>query len=292
VVKADLLRGRRPRVPDEAGDLRIGEQPDPQYRTLPQPAPPNRPPVPQRPAWYLELAVIAFLLVAYDQIANLADLRVGGAVNRALTLLRLEQRLHIAVERPLDRAGAAHHLAGQVLALYYDLAHILVTVAVLVTVYLVAPQAYRRARFALVVINLGALVVFLALPIAPPRLLPGGGFSDVVANSGTWAAWETTSGVAQHANEYASMPSLHVAWALWVVLAVAATTRRRWVRGLAGTHLVLTIAVVLLTGNHYTLDAVAGAVLAGASWAAFRPTRTVGAADVIRIPEAQATRSR
>jgi hypothetical protein len=220
----------------------------------------------RRPAWYGELPVIAFLLVAYDRIANLADLRVSSAVRRGQDLLGLERAMHIAVERSLDTLVTPHSLLAQALSLYYDFAHGLTTIAVLVTVYLLKPETYRRARSALVLINLVALGTFLALPLAPPRLLPGAGYIDLVASSGTAGAWDSSSSVAQHANEYASMPSLHVAWALWVVFAVFASSSV-WLRALAGTHLAVTIADVLLTGNHYLLDAIAGGALAAISWA-------------------------
>ena len=234
-----------------------------------------------RPAWQGELAVIAFLMVVYDRVADLGALRVGTAVAHARTLLNDERRLHLAFELPLDRFVARHAELGSVLALYYDLAHGLVTIGVLVAVFLAAPHGYRRARRALVLVNLGALAVFLALPLAPPRLVPGAGFVDVVARSGTWSAWQSAPTVARHANDYASMPSLHVAWAVWVLLTVVAATPHIALQRLAWAHLALTVAVVLMTGNHYTADVVAGAGLTGGCWAlaGVRPSRRLRPLD-------------
>ena len=218
-----------------------------------------------RPPLWRELAVVAFLLVVYDQVANLAELRVRTAESHAQVVLRVERDLHLAVEHSLDQLVALHHRLGQGLALYYDLAHILVTMVAFAAAYVWAPAAYRRLRTTLLVINLGALALFVAVPVAPPRLLPGAGYVDVVANSGTWGAWDTASGVSSHANEYASMPSLHVAWALWVVLVAIAMTGNRVWRGLAVAHLAATVTVIVVTGNHWVLDAVAGVALASAS---------------------------
>jgi diacylglycerol O-acyltransferase len=212
----------------------------------------------RRPPLWRELGVVAFLLIAYDQIANLAALRIPGAERRAVDVLHLETTLHIAVERSLDLEAAPHRALGQALAIYYDFAHVLVTMVVLALTYALAPVAYRKLRTSLLAVNLVALVLFLAVPVAPPRLLPGNGFVDIVAGSGTWGSWDATSSVAQHANEYASMPSLHVAWATWVLLATLAVTQRRWWRLAAVAHLVLTVAVIVVTGNHWVLDAVAG----------------------------------
>ncbi len=220
----------------------------------------------RRPVLWGELAVVAFLLVVYDRVSDLSALRIGPAVRRGEQLLQFERDLHVSWERSLDNLAAAHARLGEGLSLYYDLAHGLVSMGVLAVVFVWAPRGYRRARRALVAINLGALVVFVVLPVAPPRLLPGTGFVDVVAHSQTWSAWQNGSVVASHANEYASVPSLHVAWAVWVVLIVWSATDRRGLRALAALHAVTTVVVVVLTGNHYLLDAVAGAVLTVGCW--------------------------
>ena len=81
-------------------------------------------------------------------------------------------------------------------------------------------------------------------------------------------------GVAQRANEYGSMPSLHVAWAVWVALTVASmTTSRAW-RATAWTHVALTSVVVIATGNHYLLDVLAGALTCAVGWAVAVVRRT------------------
>jgi diacylglycerol O-acyltransferase len=99
--------------------------------------------------------------------------------------------------------------------------------------------------------------------VAPPRLLPGGGFVDVVALSGTF---QSGDGAAQHANAFGSMPSLHAGWAIWVALTVMTMTTRWWVRGLAWLHVGLTFVVVIITGNHYLIDIVAGAATVAVAW--------------------------
>ncbi|MDQ1687311.1 MAG: processive 1,2-diacylglycerol beta-glucosyltransferase [Frankiaceae bacterium] len=219
-----------------------------------------------RPHWLGEVLVVLALVVAYDYLVDIVGARVGSALDRGAALLRLEGLLHIDVERTLDHITASSHALTVTLSSYYDLAHVSVTLAVLVAVYARFPQAYRRARNALVLINLIAFAVFVALPTAPPRLLPNSGFVDVVAASGTWGSWEQSSALAAHTNQYASVPSLHIGWALFVLLLVRSVTERRWPRRLAAGHLALTSFVILATGNHYVLDIAAGAVLALVGW--------------------------
>jgi hypothetical protein len=194
-----------------------------------------------RPHWAGELLVLAFLLVIYDQIAGEAATRATVAIRHGRDLLALSPD---GFEKAAD-----HWLAGvgwlrDPASLYYDLAHINVTLVVFVSCYVWAPRAYRRARTSLVVVNLIGLVVFLLYPVAPPRLLPGAGFIDIVGLSGTFQSGDATI---QHSNAYGSLPSLHAAWAFWVGLVVFQMTTRTWLRALAWAHGVLTCLVVIIT---------------------------------------------
>ena len=55
-------------------------------------------------------------------------------------------------------------------------------------------------------------------------------------------------------NTYSGMPSHHISWALWAVLALWPVVRRRWVKVLLALHLALTIAGVAITANHHLID--------------------------------------
>jgi hypothetical protein len=52
---------------------------------------------------------------------------------------------------------------------------------------------------------------------------------------------------------------MHVGWALWAGAAVALLARRRLVRLVAASYPLIIGVVVVVTGNHYVLDALAGA---------------------------------
>jgi hypothetical protein len=223
----------------------------------------------RRPLLVGEITGVLFLLFGYDRVAAFAGGRAAPAVAHGRHLLTAERSLHLAVEYRLDHALAGHLGLGRALSVYYDFAHGIVTFGVLGLLYVCRPAGYRTARWALVALNVSALAVFASFPVAPPRLLPDGGFADIVAASGTWGSWETSgSSMAKHANLYAAFPSLHVGQATWVLLVVVATTRRRSLRALAGAHLTLTILVVLSTGNHYVVDVAGGAGLTVLTWCA------------------------
>jgi membrane-associated phospholipid phosphatase len=89
-------------------------------------------------------------------------------------------------------------------------------------------------------------------------MLPGLGYVDVVAASHAVISWH--SGALVHdADQFAAMPSLHIAWAIWSSLAAWRLFRSRIARAVALCYPLVTAFTVLATGNHYVLDVLAGA---------------------------------
>jgi membrane-associated phospholipid phosphatase len=100
-------------------------------------------------------------------------------------------------------------------------------------------------------------------PLMPPRLLPASyGFVDTLAKYPTF--WTFNSGaVNKISNQYAAMPSVHCAWALWCACALVPRVRHIWAKALAVLYPVCTVTAIVLTGNHYFLDAVGGFAVLG-----------------------------
>ncbi len=217
-----------------------------------------------RRAWLpLELTIVAALIFVYGRIRALADTRTSLSLHDGLQVLAAERHLGLDFELPMNLWLAGHHQLSEISSWYYQLAHLSVTLSVLVACFIYRPDIYRAARNALVLINVIALAVFWVYPVAPPRLLPGGRYIDVTQMTGVATASSTAA-----PNLYAAMPSLHTAWAVWAVVIVFLMVRVWWVRALSVVHPVLTVAVIIATGNHYFLDTVAGAAVTLAAAAA------------------------
>jgi hypothetical protein len=215
-------------------------------------------PSPRTPPWWLELLFVAWLCTLYDLLTNEAPVRRAAAIAHGRALLHVEQLLHVSPELTLTRWMARHHTLALVAATFYDNAHFVVTFGVLAWLWWRHPDAYRPLRTALVLTNVIAFAVFLLDPTAPPRLIPGSGFVDVVAQTHAIGSWHTGA-LAHDADQYAAMPSLHLAWAWWSAVAVWRCCRWRAVRALAALYPPLVTIAVLGTGNHYLLDTLAGA---------------------------------
>jgi PAP2 superfamily len=210
-----------------------------------------------RPRWWGELLVLAWLAWLYDIVNNFAPLREKAALAHGRGILALERSLHVAPELALNRWLAAHHTLAAILSYYYDNAHFVVTFGLLGWLWWRRADIYRPLRNTLVAINVIGMIVFWRYPVAPPRLLVSKGFTDVVAASHTVGSWHTGS-LATDANQFAAMPSLHIAWAVWCTLALWQLSRKTWVRVLATLYPCLTAFAVLATGNHYLLDLLGG----------------------------------
>ncbi|WP_019634140.1 bifunctional phosphatase PAP2/O-acyltransferase family protein [Actinomadura atramentaria] len=222
-------------------------------------------------AWR-ELLVGLAVFALYALVVMLPeDARRAAARRHADTLYGWERALRIDVEHALN-GWLAHQPVLRVLANYeYAVTYIASALGLLVWLYLRHPDRYRTARNTFVVLNLLALACFTLYPLMPPRLMPDLGFVDTVRLGRTWGSWG--SPLVENADQLAAMPSLHMAWTLWVGVELAKTSALRSVQVLNALHILLTGYVIMATANHYVLDAVAAVPLVALSVCTVRRTR-------------------
>jgi LmbE family N-acetylglucosaminyl deacetylase/membrane-associated phospholipid phosphatase len=209
-----------------------------------------------RPRLLGEVAVVVGLLVVYDRVRSMVSVHPSVAVSHGRAILHAESALNVEVEHAVN-AWLTEHAALATLAVgYYQFLHLAAALTILAVCYRYRPVVYRPARNALVLTNVVGLAVFALYPTAPPRLLPGAGFVDTVADVG----FGTDHGPIP-ADQYGALPSLHLAWATWVAVAGFAMTRRRLLRAGLVAHPLLTGLAVVATANHYVLDVASGMLL-------------------------------
>lgn len=207
-----------------------------------------------------ELSLIAVVYSLYDASRFIVEGHQTTALQHAIGVLHLENMMDIAWEQTINAYVSTHELLAVPADYMYATLHYLVTPLVLVWMWRCHRAAYPRARTTLMVATIIGLIGFSLLPVAPPRMLPG--FVDTMAQYAGAGWWSTDAsaprGIGSFTNQFAAMPSLHVGWALWC----------GWQMVRFGKHLITRIAgvvypalitlVVIATGNHYLLDAVAG----------------------------------
>lgn len=141
---------------------------------------------------------------------------------------------------------------------FYDSAHFIAVVGVLVFLFFRMPERYRRWRNTLAICTALGLVGFALFPLLPPRLLGAPyHFIDSVDTIGGLFSLKSKT-VVDMSNLYAAMPSLHTAWSTWCALAVWPAIPKRSLRPLVLLYPLATVFCIVITANHYFVDAAGG----------------------------------
>jgi hypothetical protein len=224
-----------------------------------RPGPLRRRRTPHRPRLWFEILLIAVSYWTYSLIRNAVPEQKAQALRNADWLWRTEHHLGIAVEESVNHAADSVTWLIVGMNYYYATLHFIVTLSVLVWLYRSHPGRYAATRLVLFTTTGVALVGYYLYPLAPPRLMPGGGFVDTVMVHRTWGSM--ASGDLKHmSNQYAAMPSMHIGWSLWCGLTIFALASVPWVRVLGLLYPAVTLVVIVATANHFWLDAVGGAL--------------------------------
>ncbi|HET8616871.1 MAG TPA: phosphatase PAP2 family protein [Actinomycetales bacterium] len=181
--------------------------------------------------------------------------RRAAADRHAQLVIDLQRSLHLDVERPLNAWLAPHQVLSTIANYEYAFTYVVSALALLTWLYVRAPADYRPARSSFVLLNLLGITCFWLFPMTPPRLMTDLGLVDTVTRGGTIGSWGMP--LVTHANQLAAMPSLHVAWALWVSVVLARQSRGLGVQVVSAVHVAVTVLVILATANHYLVDALA-----------------------------------
>lgn len=216
--------------------------------------------------WWAEILAIGLYYFVYSSIRNATEGGRRAAFENAERLIGWQRALGINHEETLQD-WALHFKPIVIVANYfYGSFHFVVTIGVGIWLYRRWTDDYPRFRNALAVTTGIALIGFVTFPLMPPRLLPASyGFRDTLAQDPTF--WSFNSGaVSRISNQFAAMPSVHVAWAVWCTVALFSRARHRWARVLAVLYPVGTVLVIVITGNHYILDAVGGLAVFAIGW--------------------------
>jgi hypothetical protein len=180
-------------------------------------------------------------------------------LENAVSLLRVERLFFMDWELGLQQVFLDHlRPAVHVLNLVYAWGYWLILAATMVYLFFWHHAVYRLMRNAMIVSGLVGLVIFASFPVAPPRLMPMGIVDTVQAAS---PALETAARPGGLTNQNAAMPSFHFGWILLCGVCLAQTLRRRASKTLAFALPAVMGLTIIVTGNHYVIDAVVGGAI-------------------------------
>jgi len=181
-----------------------------------------------------------------------------GPVARAEALIGAERTLGVYAEPAVHTWAVGHPQLLTAASTFYVVAHVPVAGWALVWTWYLRPDRFRLVRDTFLWTQALLVVVYLLVPIAPPRLVPGAGYTDTL--SGLWGK-ELADSAHVLQSPFAAVPSGHVAFALIVGGVFAMLGDRRWLRAFGWIYAPIVVAVTVITANHLLFDALAAGAL-------------------------------
>ena len=203
---------------------------------------------------------LGFSVYAVYLLVRAVVLRRDGrerALRNAERIVALEERVGIHVEPGVQRALLRFPRVMHGLNLGYGVFNVGLTAGWAVLLYRRRDPGYDELKRACLLAHLGAQPAFLLFPTSPPRILDG--FVDTIAEVSGFDLEHPV--LVRFYNPVAAMPSLHVAFAVVTAGAISDRATSGFGKAVALAYPPLVSLVVAGTGNHYVLDAVAGAAL-------------------------------
>ena len=235
--------------------------------------------------WWAEVAFVAVYYAVYSAIRNLNEGGTGVARHHALEIIGFQRAVGINVEHQLQQWALGFRPLIIACNYFYGSLHFVVTAGVLIYLFHRWRDDYPLWRNTLAVATGLALLGFIFFPLMPPRLLPAHyGFVDTLAKYPTF--WSFNSGaVNKISNQFAAMPSVHCAWALFCASSLVPRLRHRWAKVLAAGYPVFTVTAIVVTANHYIVDALAGFTVLGLGYLTARATTRAGRRPPVARPD-------
>ena len=216
-----------------------------------------------------EILLIGGAYLVYELVRSLSAGRVVDAFENTELVVRVEQALGIFAELNVQVAVLSYSGLVDFFSLWYFWGHFPLIGGFAIFSFYRHNKDYVWARNAVFLAGGVGLIFYLSFPVAPPRLIPGGGFVDTLRD--VFALQYDDSSLI---NEFAAVPSLHQGFAV-----IMGGAFYRIIGGRAGTVVLVTLPAIMfmsivVTANHWFIDAVLGAMVALlAMWAASKLER-------------------
>jgi hypothetical protein len=212
--------------------------------------------------FWLQFVVFWIFNLSYEGSRGLSDGARLEALANGQRVIDAEKPLGMYFELDLQN-WVLHDAPGLFLSVanwtYFN-CQFTISFGFLLWVYFRRNHAFYFVRNVILCADFIGLFGYLAIPTAPPRLYPQLGFVDTLTGE---VVSHQTGIIETFANPYAAMPSLHTAYALTIGTTAVLVCRSLVAKVLWTFYPLLVVYSIVTTGNHFVLDAVAGAGVAG-----------------------------
>ena len=204
------------------------------------------------------VVIVAFLIYFYIRGA-VVD-RAGEAFANAIDIINVEKNLGFYWELQMQSWILDSFWMIKAMNWIYFWGHMPLVGIAAIYLWIRHRTSYGLIRNAFLISGAIGVIIYATYPVSPPRLIPFAGFIDTMAvfDRVGYNAQETQAFV----NPFAAVPSLHFGWSMLIGAVVAWVGRKHRLLLILG--IVWPIAMffaVVVTGNHFILDAVAGALV-------------------------------
>ena len=228
--------------------------------------------------WYLDvnrlgiatvemLGTIAALFVYFFVRGGRPD-DIESSLTRGLQIVDLEKRLGIFTEVHWQEVFLQYDLLMAIANQVYAWGHYPVLAAIGTWLAIKNPSRFRFVRNVMLLSGVVGIAAYWLLPTAPPRLIHLSGidfgFVDTVHGSADVVYMQP----APFVNDFAALPSFHFGWIALASAAIWVNTSNPFLRALAVAMSVVMWWAIVVTGNHFFFDMVAGGLVVAVCWVA------------------------
>jgi hypothetical protein len=203
----------------------------------------------------VQVAIVLAAVTVYELLRRAIRPDWPAALAHARDVSSWEAAVDLRWEAPLQQAFLGAPGLVRALNLFYLVGHFALTALFFSWLYRRSRVGFRLFRDGFLLATALALAAHWAFPTAPPRLA-GLGLEDTLRTlSGIDIGSQASSAFS---NPVAAVPSLHVGWAFGVGAGLVLYARSVWWRVAGAVYPLVVTLTVIVTGNHFVLDAVGG----------------------------------
>lgn len=233
---------------------------------------------------FRELLLFIVFLLLYKLSRGLAIGDEATAFANAQKVIEWEHQLGILYELPIQQYFLDKVTLIKVINWIYIKLHIPTTIIFFVWLFYKKRKHYLFIRNGFLIANVITLFFFVGFPCAPPRMIneiatnPYANFGgNVLSNLNSIGIYlgegfidtlNHISGINLYKginsklfNQFAAMPSMHFGNSLLIAYGVYMYAKNNLLRMLVWGYPVFVLLVIVMTGNHFFLDAVLGGII-------------------------------
>jgi hypothetical protein len=211
-----------------------------------------------------QILIVLAAVSGYEAARMFIQPNWSAAMANARRVDDLERGLNFAWEQSVQQAFLQVPQLIEAMNLFYFVGHFVLTGVFFLWLYNRSRDGYRSFRNGFLVATAIAVLIHWQFPTAPPRLLAGLGIKDTLH-----MLWNLDIGsphASAFSNPVAAVPSLHAGWAFGVGIGLIRYARRSVLRILGAIYPIAVVLTIVVTGNHFIFDALAGVAVLGAGF--------------------------